>query len=110
MEAKRSSSNTFSSVFKAYFSSGSKYEEHWESSGRRIFSSDEDKTYLVAEPGGRKYDCEYWEGNVSGRRIFASDEDREHWVAEPGIDRKASDFIAKYYATRFTDYHRQYAS
>ncbi|XP_020228799.1 uncharacterized protein LOC109809808 [Cajanus cajan] len=60
--------------------------------------------------GGRRYDYEYVEGSGGGRRIFASDEDREHWVAEPGIDRKASDFIARYYATRVTDSHRQFAS
>ncbi|KAK7411781.1 hypothetical protein VNO78_03220 [Psophocarpus tetragonolobus] len=61
--------------------------------------------------GGSRYDYDYWESTSgSGRRIFASDEDREHWVAEPGIDRKASDFIAKYYATRVTDSQRQFAS
>ncbi|KAK7411780.1 hypothetical protein VNO78_03219 [Psophocarpus tetragonolobus] len=53
---------------------------------------------------------DYWEGSGSWRRNFASDEDRAHWVAEPGIDRKASDFIAKYYATRVTDSERQFAS
>ncbi|QCE13773.1 hypothetical protein DEO72_LG11g771 [Vigna unguiculata] len=56
-----------------------------------------------------RYD-EYWEGSGNGRRVFASDEDRAHWVAEPGIDRKASDFIAKYYATRLTDSHSKFAS
>ncbi|XP_020224914.1 uncharacterized protein LOC109806817 [Cajanus cajan] len=59
--------------------------------------------------GGNRYD-EYWEGSGSGRRIFASDEDRAHWVAEPGIDRKASDFIARYYATRVTDSEQKFAS
>ncbi|KOM26016.1 hypothetical protein LR48_Vigan213s003900 [Vigna angularis] len=54
---------------------------------------------------------EYWEGSGNGmRRVFASDEDRPHWVAEPGIDRKASDFIAKYYAARLTDSHSKIAS
>ncbi|KAF7836862.1 uncharacterized protein G2W53_011721 [Senna tora] len=48
-------------------------------------------------------DDEYWEDSVSRRRIFASDEDRERWIAEPGIDRKASAFIAKYYANRVSD-------
>jgi len=57
---------------------------------------------------GDSYD-EYWEGG-SGRRMFASDEDRGRWVAEPGIDRKASDFIAKYYATRVTDSQSKFAS
>ncbi|CAJ1975695.1 unnamed protein product [Sphenostylis stenocarpa] len=56
---------------------------------------------------GDSDDDGYWEG--SGRRIFASDEDRGRWVAEPGIDRKASDFIARHYATRITDSQRQFA-
>ncbi|KAK7328611.1 hypothetical protein VNO77_22724 [Canavalia gladiata] len=61
---------------------------------------------------GSGYDEYYWEanGNGNGRRIFASDEDTLHWFAEPGIDRKASDFIAKYYATRVTGSARQFAS
>ncbi|KAK7281366.1 hypothetical protein RIF29_09298 [Crotalaria pallida] len=72
--------SSFCSVFKACFSSGSSYDE-------------------------------YWEGSGSGRRIFASDEDRVgHWIAEPGIDRKASDFIARYYATRVTDSESKFAS
>ncbi|XP_004488164.1 uncharacterized protein [Cicer arietinum] len=79
MGAKRSSSSSFCSVFKACFSSGNNSDE-------------------------------YWEGSGSGRRIFASDEDRGCWVAEPGIDRKASDFIARYYATRVTDSQSQFAS
>lgn len=79
MGAKRSSTCSFGSVFKACFSSGGSYDE-------------------------------YWEGSGSGRRMFASDEDRKHWVAEPGIDRKASDFIAKYYATRVTDSQCQYVN
>ncbi|KAK7354529.1 hypothetical protein VNO80_19994 [Phaseolus coccineus] len=58
--------------------------------------------------GENRYD-EY-EGSGNGRRIFASDEDRPHWVAEPGIDRKASDFIANYYATRLTDSQSKFAS
>ncbi|XP_020228508.1 uncharacterized protein LOC109809578 [Cajanus cajan] len=79
MGAKRSSTCSFGSLFKACFSSRGGYDE-------------------------------YWEGSGSGRRIFASDEDRGRWVAEPGIDRKASDFIARYYATRVTDSQCQYAS
>ncbi|XP_061354789.1 uncharacterized protein LOC133299347 [Gastrolobium bilobum] len=79
MGAKRSSSNSFCSVFKSCFSSGSRYDDYWEASG-------------------------------SSRRVFASDEDRGRWVAEPGIDRKASDFIARYYATRVTDSQSQFAS
>ncbi|KAE9608204.1 hypothetical protein Lal_00003698 [Lupinus albus] len=58
---------------------------------------------------GGKYD-EYCEGNGNGRRIFASDEDRGRWIAEPGIDTKASDFIAKYYASRVTDCESKFAS
>ena len=38
-----------------------------------------------------------------GRRICPRDDDIYGWVAEPGIDRKASDFIAKFYATRVSD-------
>ncbi|XP_057430765.1 uncharacterized protein LOC130723673 [Lotus japonicus] len=79
MGAKRSSSCSFSSMFKACFSSGNQYDN-------------------------------YWEGSGTGRRMFASDEDRGYWVAEPGIDRKASDFIARYYANRVTDSERQFAS
>ncbi|KAL4329267.1 hypothetical protein HN51_036229 [Arachis hypogaea] len=59
---------------------------------------------------GSSYDDYYWEGSSSGRRIFASDEDRGRWVGEPGIDRKASDFIARYYAARVTDSESQFAS
>ncbi|OIV98333.1 hypothetical protein TanjilG_16660 [Lupinus angustifolius] len=55
---------------------------------------------------GNRYD----EGSENGRRIFASDEDRGYWIAEPGIDRKASDFIARYYATRLTHSQHQFAS
>ncbi|KAL2327598.1 hypothetical protein Fmac_021025 [Flemingia macrophylla] len=58
---------------------------------------------------GNRYG-EDWEGSGSGRRIFASDEDRAHWVAEPGIDRKASDFIARYYASRVTESEQKFAS
>lgn len=57
---------------------------------------------------GDNYD-EYWEGG-NERRMFASDEDRGRWVAEPGIDRKASDFIANYYATRLTHSHTKFSS
>ncbi|KAL2998070.1 hypothetical protein AAZX31_09G076500 [Glycine max] len=46
----------------------------------------------------------------SGRSIFASHKDRDHWVAEPGIDRKAFDFIAKYYATYVIASQCQFAS
>ncbi|KAE9604620.1 hypothetical protein Lal_00010814 [Lupinus albus] len=52
----------------------------------------------------------YEEGSGNGRRIFASDEDRGYWIAEPDIDRIASDFIARYYATRVTDSKHQFAS
>lgn len=82
MGAKRSTSYSFGSLFKACFSggsSGSRYHDNWEGSGR-------------------------------GRRIFASDEDHVgFWVAEPDIDRKASDFIARHYATQLTYSERQFA-
>ncbi|KAL6343762.1 hypothetical protein AAG906_027532 [Vitis piasezkii] len=51
-------------------------------------------------PGG---DDSWDEAGNYGRRICPSDEDRHGWVAEPGIDRKASDFINKFYATRVSD-------
>ena len=51
-------------------------------------------------PGG---DDSLDEAGNYGRRICPSDEDRHGWVAEPGIDRKASDFINKFYATRVSD-------
>lgn len=34
------------------------------------------------------------------RRVRTSDEDRGRYFAEPDIDRKASDFIAKFYESR----------
>ncbi|OIV97323.1 hypothetical protein TanjilG_07075 [Lupinus angustifolius] len=80
MGAKRSS---FCGIFKACFSSGGRYDEYMEGSGN---------------------------GSGNGRRIFASDEDRGRWIAEPGIDRKASDFIARYYASRVTDSESKFAS
>ncbi|XP_061361477.1 uncharacterized protein LOC133305318 [Gastrolobium bilobum] len=57
---------------------------------------------------GSRDDEYYYED--SGRRMFASDEDRGRWVAEPGIDRKASAFIARFYASRVTDSEHQFAS
>lgn len=53
------------------------------------------------------YYCNY---DDSSRRHFASDEDRGRWVAEPGIDRKASAFIARFYASRVSDSEHQIAS
>lgn len=47
------------------------------------------------------------DGGGIGRRIHTSDEDRGYWVAEPGIDRKASDFISRFYASRISDPERQ---
>ncbi|KAK4798299.1 hypothetical protein SAY86_030625 [Trapa natans] len=41
------------------------------------------------------------------KRISPSDEDRGYWIAEPGIDRRASAFIAKFYASRATDPEKQ---
>jgi len=52
----------------------------------------------------------YYYDDGSSRRIFASDEDRGRWVAEPGIDKKASAFIARFYANRATDSEQQIAS
>ncbi|CAL0306914.1 unnamed protein product [Lupinus luteus] len=54
-------------------------------------------------------DCDYYYEDNS-RRIFASDEDRGRWVAEPGIDKKASAFIANFYANRVTDSEHQFAN
>ncbi|KAJ1437075.1 hypothetical protein SESBI_03916 [Sesbania bispinosa] len=59
--------------------------------------------------GGSRYH-DNREGSGRGRRVFASDEDIGCWVAEPDIDRKASDFIARYYATQVTNSQRQFAS
>lgn len=54
---------------------------------------------------------DYYYYDDSSRRIFASDEDRgRNWVGEPGIDKKASAFIARFYATRGTDSEQQIAS
>lgn len=78
MGAKKSSSNSFISLFKSCFSSKMRYEQ--------------------------------LEGSGRGGRIFTSDEDIGCWVGEPDIDRKASDFIAKYYASRVTNSQSQYAS
>lgn len=78
MGAKRSSSYSFSHLFKACFSSGRRYEN--------------------------------LEGSGRGRRMFPSDQDIGCWVGEPDIDRKASDFIARYYATRVTESQSQFAS
>ena len=51
-------------------------------------------------PGGDDTSDE--EGNYR-RRICPSNDDRDGWLAEPGIDRKASDFIARFYASRVSD-------
>lgn len=51
----------------------------------------------------RSKDDSWDEAGNYRRRICPSEEDRDGWVAEPGIDRKASDFIAKFYATRVSD-------
>ncbi|KAJ0079302.1 hypothetical protein Patl1_24614 [Pistacia atlantica] len=39
----------------------------------------------------------------SGRRVWPSDEDKGSLVADPRINRKATDFIAKFHATRFSE-------
>ncbi|AES92099.1 hypothetical protein MtrunA17_Chr4g0069511 [Medicago truncatula] len=60
--------------------------------------------------GSSRDDYYYYDDDGSSRRIFASDEDRGRWVAEPGIDKKASAFIARFYANRATDSEQQIAS
>ncbi|GLT30448.1 hypothetical protein SLA2020_052470 [Shorea laevis] len=51
-----------------------------------------------------RVDDSWAEESVSGRRVWRSDEDKRYqWVAEPGIDRKASAFIANFYATRISE-------
>ena len=59
--------------------------------------------------GGRDNDEAYWEESAEiRRRMWPSDQDsRGRWVAEPGIDRKASDFIARFYESRVSDSERQ---
>ncbi|KAI4338601.1 hypothetical protein MLD38_023639 [Melastoma candidum] len=47
------------------------------------------------------------DGGPVGRRIRPSDEVQGYWTAEPGIDHKASEFIARFYASRVTDPERQ---
>ncbi|KAJ3679626.1 hypothetical protein LUZ60_017637 [Juncus effusus] len=36
------------------------------------------------------------------RKIRPSDEDRGYYIGEPDVDRKASDFIARFYESRRT--------
>ncbi|PKA59133.1 hypothetical protein AXF42_Ash001226 [Apostasia shenzhenica] len=51
--------------------------------------------------GGDDFDDDWeWRGT---RKIRPSDEDGKRWVGEPDVDRKASDFIAKFYENRHTD-------
>ncbi|CAD5168013.1 unnamed protein product [Musa acuminata subsp. malaccensis] len=47
-----------------------------------------------------------WEQRYT-RRISSSDEDRGRWIGEPDVDKKASDFIARFYASRFMDSEHQ---
>lgn len=42
------------------------------------------------------------------RRIRPSDDDRGYfWFSEPDVDNKASDFIARFYASRYTEADQQ---
>ncbi|XP_074591155.1 putative inactive receptor kinase At2g26730 [Curcuma longa] len=41
------------------------------------------------------------------RKVRPSDEDHGRWFGAPDVDEKASDFIARFYASRFTDSERQ---
>ncbi|XP_019419909.1 PREDICTED: uncharacterized protein LOC109330250 [Lupinus angustifolius] len=75
--------------------------------GKKISSFSLCGMYKSCFSGSTDYEYYYEE---SSRRIFASDEDKERWVAEPGIDKKASAFIAKFYANNVTDSEHQYAS
>ncbi|CAL9134075.1 unnamed protein product [Musa textilis] len=43
-----------------------------------------------------------WE-KTHTRRVRPSDEDRGRRVGEPDVDKKASDFIARFHASRFMD-------
>ncbi|KAK8962699.1 hypothetical protein KSP40_PGU006705 [Platanthera guangdongensis] len=36
-------------------------------------------------------------------KVGPSDDGRNLWMGEPDIDQKASDFISKFYETRYTD-------
>ncbi|WOL12120.1 hypothetical protein Cni_G20885 [Canna indica] len=48
------------------------------------------------------------EGEEWERKLRPSDEDRgRRWVGEPDVDKKASDFIARFYASRYMDAERQ---
>ncbi|XP_043710655.1 uncharacterized protein LOC122659624 [Telopea speciosissima] len=48
-----------------------------------------------------------WDETVDLRRVRPSDEDKPRWVADPRIDKKATDFIAKFYETRVSDSDHQ---
>ncbi|KAG6471526.1 hypothetical protein ZIOFF_068969 [Zingiber officinale] len=48
-----------------------------------------------------------WEPR-STRKIRPSDDDRGYfWFSEPDVDNKASDFIARFYASRYTEADQQ---
>ncbi|CAN6551120.1 hypothetical protein ACFX13_012181 [Malus domestica] len=72
---KQSSLFSFCNIFKACFSSGSRDDAYY---------SDDGGVYVR-------------------RRMCPSDEDRGGWTAEPGIDRKATAFISRFYASRVSD-------
>ncbi|KAB1213715.1 hypothetical protein CJ030_MR5G004858 [Morella rubra] len=52
--------------------------------------------------GGNSSD-DYGDEGVDVRRICPSDYDRGLWIGEPGIDRRATAFIDRFYATRVSD-------
>lgn len=70
------------------------------------FSSVISSIFSSCSGGGREYD-DLSDDSIYTQRVCPSDEDRGHWIAEPGIDRKASDFIARFYASRMADPDRQ---
>ena len=47
----------------------------------------------------RDVDDDDWEPRYT-RKIRHSDEDRWRWVGEPDVDKKASDFIARFHQSR----------
>lgn len=54
-------------------------------------------------PGRSRYrdEVDDWDPGYT-RKIRPSDEDRGRWVGEPDVDKKASEFIARFYQSRTT--------
>ncbi|KAL5981706.1 hypothetical protein ACLOJK_015769 [Asimina triloba] len=40
---------------------------------------------------------------VRSKRSWVSDEDRRHYVGEPDVDKKATDYITRFYEARMTE-------